>query len=86
MLTREQLAELSKVDIATVGKSNLVDIQSVTIDPTLPVEERLSRFVAQVTNPYLFMCGETPVRVTFRQNGHTLEHLLQAHFSTRRER
>ena len=38
--------------------SDLVDIRTVTVDKSLPKEERNAGFVGQRSNPYRFGCGE----------------------------
>lgn len=85
LLTRDQLVQMSRVDISEVDKDTLVDLQSVTIDPTLSLEDRISRFLKNVKNPYVFRCGETAVHITFKQSGPCLEQLLQTHFIVKKE-
>ena len=51
--------------------SDLVDIRTVTVDKSLPKEERIADFVRQIKNPYRFRCG------SFARNGATLEDCLR---------
>ena len=39
------------------GEAELVDINSVAIDLTLPREDRITEFLKQIKNPYHFECG-----------------------------
>lgn len=55
----------------------LVDIRDVTVDPSLPKEERIAEFLRQIRNPYHFKCGKFTVRAQFAQNGVTLEACLK---------
>lgn len=80
MLSCEQLTQMSEMDVAAVDKSTLVDLQSVTVNTSLPLEERTEQFLKQVGNPYVFLCGRTPVRVTFKKDGPPLERLLETYF------
>ena len=40
-----------------IKAEKLVDIRTVSVDMELPKEERISEFVRQIKNPYLFKCG-----------------------------
>jgi hypothetical protein len=51
----------------------LVDIRDVTVDKSLPREERIAEFVRQIKNPYCFRCGEFIVHTSFANAGPTLE-------------
>ena len=55
----------------------LVYIRDVSVDKTLPREERIASFVRQIKNPYRFRCGEFVVNARFTDNGKTLEDCLQ---------
>ena len=51
---------------------SLVDIRSVKIDPTKPVEERMKSYVEQIKNPYMFKVGGTVVRVSYANTQATI--------------
>lgn len=53
--------------------ADLVDINDVRVDPTLPKEERITEYVRQIKDPYHFKCGKFVVSVSFSDNGLTLE-------------
>ena len=55
----------------------LVDIREISVDITLPKEERITAFIRQIKNPYRFRCGEFVVNACFAGNGITLEECLQ---------
>ncbi|MBR6654123.1 MAG: hypothetical protein IKL27_05225 [Oscillospiraceae bacterium] len=63
------------MDIEQCDRSMLVDLKSVTIDKTLPVPERITSFIKQVKNPYLFKVDDTTVKVEF-SSGKSLEDSL----------
>lgn len=67
------LEDLKNVDIRTVDRDTLVDIQTIVIDETLPQKDRLESFIKQIKNPYCFKCGKIVVKVKFADNGDTLE-------------
>lgn len=57
--------------------NDLVDIRTVTVDKSLPKEERIADFVRQIKNPYRFRCGDFVVKASFARNGATLENCLR---------
>jgi hypothetical protein len=69
--------EMKSVDIRTVKREDLVDIHDVTIDRTLPKEERIRQFVMQIKNPYCFRCGEAVVKMSFMDTERTLEDCME---------
>lgn len=64
--------ESNKTDL-----SELVDIRSVKIDRTLSYEERVADYVRQIKNPYHFRCGKYSIRVSFNENGPSIEECLR---------
>ena len=65
MMTIQELAQCANADIATCDPSKLVDLKKLTIDPALPVSDRMNRFLEQVRNPYLFKVDGIVVKVHF---------------------
>ena len=55
----------------------LADIRDVSVDQSLPKEERIAEFLRQIKNPYCFRCGKFTVRAQFANNGVTLEDCLK---------
>lgn len=79
MLTLAQLQRLSQLDFTDIDETQLVDIRDIHIDPTLPAQERLSYFIEEVQNPYMFRVGKVPVRVAFTPTGKPLDIVLKNH-------
>ncbi len=65
MLSDINLLDMSSLEITQVDRNSLIDIDTVKINTSLPIEQRLESFVKQIKNPYCFMCGDTPVRVRY---------------------
>ncbi len=76
----KSLEEMSCMEIEQMSKSSLVDVKTLKIDVSLPVAERISKYLEQVKNPYCFMCGKTPVQVSFKDDGKELSTLLSSYF------
>ena len=65
----QDMNELKHVDIRNVDKSSLVDLDSVQIDESNPVQERVLSFLEQVQNPYCFRIGDVAVKVNYKSDG-----------------
>ena len=61
---------------ADIAADTLVDIRNVTVDKTLPRDERIAEYVRQIKNPYCFRCGEFIVNTSFAEAGPTIEDCL----------
>lgn len=79
MVTVEQLEKMQNDSIKGVGSDTLADILDVEINGDTPAE-RLDSFLSQVTNPYYFRVGETPVRISFISDEKMLENKLKSYF------
>ena len=60
-----ELNYLRNMDIEQCDPDQLVDLRSVSIDKGLPVPDRISSFVKQIKNPYLFKVDDITVKVEF---------------------
>ena len=80
MLTLNELAQLSKMDIEKADRSELVSVEEVSIDTSMPVVQRMVAYINQVKNPYCFLCGKTPVKVCFSQGDAELSKKIRNYF------
>ena len=60
----------------TISDQSLVDIREVHVDRHLPREQRITDYIRQIKNPYLFKCGPFTVHVGFTANGISLEECI----------
>lgn len=58
--------------------NQLVDLNDVQIDSSLPVNERIASFVQQIGNPYHYKVGEVIVHVSYTPNGKSLDDCFHA--------
>jgi len=63
------MAQPQKKDL---NRDALVDVRDISIDSTLPQDERIKAFVSQIKNPYCFKVGDVIVNVSYVGNGTTL--------------
>lgn len=72
-MTAEDLESMKKVDLRSVDRNSLVDLQKISIDHSLPIEQRVKNFVTKVKNPYCFKVGDVVVKVAFNHDGNSFE-------------
>ena len=65
----ERLEQLRAVDVRSIDKNDLIDLNQVTIDETKPVPERVAEFMRQIQNPYCFRIGDVAIKVVYKENG-----------------
>ena len=65
----ERLEQLRAVDVRSIDKNDLIDLNQVTIDETKPVPERVAEFMRQIQNPYCFRIGDVVIKVVYKENG-----------------
>ena len=80
MLDSNVMETMSQMDIDKMDRNQLMSIEDVIIDTDLCASERLMQFLEQVHNPYCYLCGTTPVKVRFQENGRKLSDLLKNYF------
>jgi len=76
----KQLDEMSRMEIDRIDRNILVDVKTVDIDTSLPIENRMLRYLEQIKNPYCFLCGGTVVKVRFSDTGKTLDEAVKDHY------
>ena len=54
MPTLEELQEMAAVDIRTVDRNTLVELDDVEIHEELPQAERIADYIKQIKNPYCY--------------------------------
>ena len=67
------LETMKTIDIKTVDKTSLVDLNSVVIDESKSVSERVESFLQQIRNPYCFRIGNIAVKVNYKSDGPTFQ-------------
>lgn len=80
MASLRDLEKLSKVDIENVKTTTLVNIEDVGIDIFMPIEQRMTKYLDEIKNPYCFLCGKTPVKITFAAEGAELGEKVRQFF------
>lgn len=79
MVDKNLLENMSHMEIKNVAPGLLQDILEVEISGET-AGRRLESYMAQVGNPYCFRVGNTPVRISFKPRGETLDKKLKSYF------
>lgn len=69
----QSVEEMKNVDPRTVDRSQLVDRESVRLDPDAGYEERLKSHIRQIRNPYCYLDRGIVVKLAFQPKGPTIE-------------
>ncbi len=76
MITIEQLDAMKSVEIRTIDKNVLVNVQDFQFDNSLSKHERIKEIIERTKNPYCFRYGELGVKIEFTDGGPALGDLL----------
>ena len=75
-----KIMPMSQKSIKEAKADDLVDIRNVSVDKTLPPEERMINYLEQIKNPYCFRCGDAVVSVLFSTSSTSIDSLLKNYF------
>ena len=64
-ISLEELEKMRNTDIRNVNVDDLVDIQDVRVDETLPLHERAMDYIRQIKNPYCYKSNGIVVKISF---------------------
>ena len=76
-MTAEEYRALRDVDFDDVDIEQLTDIRNIKIDKNLSQEKRQAQFLKQVGNPYLLRRGSMMIKVSFANNGLSMEQAFE---------
>jgi len=65
MITKAQLDWKRDEDILACDLNSLVDAKEITVNRSLPVNQRIRDYVSQIHNPYLYRVGDVAVKVEY---------------------
>ena len=76
-MTVEEYRALLDTDFINVDIEQLTDIINIKIDKNLSQEKRQAQFLKQVGNPYLLRRGSMIIKVSFANNGLSMEQAFE---------
>ena len=76
-MTAEEYRALLDTDFSDVDIEDLTDVRKIKIDKNLPQEKRQAQYLKQVGNPYLLRRGSMMIKVSFANNGLSMEQAFE---------
>lgn len=76
----KDFGELNRKMIEQEAIGTVKSIDEICIDTSKPLEQRMLMFLKEIENPYYFLCGNTPVRICFLDEGVDLRERLLSYF------
>ena len=73
----EEYRALLDTDFSDVNIEDLTDVRKIKIDKNLPQEKRQVQYLKQVGNPYLLRRGSMMIKVSFANNGLSMEQAFE---------
>jgi hypothetical protein len=86
MTNLAELERMSKTKITQIEQSELTNAAVVCMDTSLPIAERIEQYLTQIKNPYCFLCGKTPVQVSFSTDGKSIDDAVFSYLQTLNKR
>ena len=76
-MTAEEYRALLDTDFSDVDIEDLTDVRKIKIDKNLPQEKRQAQYLKQVGNSYLLRRGSMMIKVSFANNGLSMEQAFE---------
>lgn len=76
-MTAEEYRALLDTDFSDVNIEDLTDVRKIKIDKYLPQEKRQAQYLKQIGNPYLLRRGSMMIKVSFANNGLSMEQAFE---------
>ena len=76
-MTAKEYRALLDTDFSDVDIEDLTDVRKIKIDKNLPQEKRQAQYLKQVGNPYLLRRGSMMIKVSFANNGLSMEQAFE---------
>ena len=76
-MTAKEYRALLDTDFSDVNIEDLTDVRKIKIDKNLPQEKRQAQYLKQVGNPYLLRRGSMMIKVSFANNGLSMEQAFE---------
>ena len=73
----EEYRALLDTDFSDVNIEDLTDVRKIKIDKYLPQEKRQAQYLKQIGNPYLLRRGSMMIKVSFANNGLSMEQAFE---------
>ncbi len=82
MTNKETLKKMANTDIEKIDINNLIDINDIKIDDKLSKEDKILSYLEQIKNPYIYKCGKTIIKVSFKDTNRTINEQFESYLNT----
>lgn len=76
-MSADEYRRLLDTDFSDVELEGLTDISTLRVDTSLPLEERMDKYLRDIHNPYFFRNKKMKIKVGFANNGVTFEEAFE---------
>lgn len=76
-MSADEYRRLIDTDFSDVELEELTDISTLRVDTSLPLEERMDKYLRDIHNPYFFRNKKMKIKVGFANNGVTFEEAFE---------
>lgn len=76
-MTMHELCLLQAQSVEGIPREELKQLSDIYLDVAASQNERVLSFIEQAGNPYCFLCGKTPVKLCFAENGKSMHQALE---------
>ena len=77
LMKGERIIQAIMEIVPDVNIEDLTDVRKIKIDKNLPQEKRQAQYLKQVGNPYLLRRGSMMIKVSFANNGLSMEQAFE---------
>jgi len=78
MINTQELEAMSQQNIESSSREQLKSLSDVQLESDAPQVEKILSFIEQISNPYCFLSGKTPVKVCFTENGKKINEAIES--------
>lgn len=76
-MSADEYRRLLDTDFSDVELEELTDISTLRVDTSLPLEERMDKYLRDIHNPYFFRNKKMKIKIGFANNGVTFEEAFE---------
>ena len=70
---RLRLRRAKEIEVENIDPSKIGELKDIVIDSALPVQDRVMSLLEQCINPYIFKNNGIVVKISFSDNGKSLQ-------------
>lgn len=76
-----ELDRLKNIDISEISESEATNMEDISLDEGLTVNDRILAFLEQAVNPYFFNINGIIVKTSFSDSGRSLQQCMEEYLA-----